>query len=623
MSTEDSPEGTVEAQGFEFTFRYGAPSEVKPDGQGSRVALVGNDERGDLSLKGRIKDPLRFREAMSVIYAIVGSDYRYVPKDRTAYLAYIRQQQAAPKKSAWDAQKSYFDWIQRNDPSAWLILDPIISVKPDGVFFEVFSKDESTYACLQLDMDGIDLDGPARYGTTNIDFSKGLFDSMQKMRGYRETRLNIGKEAVAVATAGEEILEKKVKVPDTWIRAFLQVQSAATLPHTSFSLAPIDFYNILRWLRFNADKKKQGRGLRIELIPGEAPRLVLEPWEQVFKSSAGIYRGRSSEVVKVWGRRRLMLMRRLLPFIDHIDVHVLGSGLPSFYVFRAGPIKLTIGLSGWTAINWSQIVSFDLLLPRERSAQAELDKALELFKVKHIASVEEVGAHIGTTDDRLLSALQLGCQQGLLMYDIESGRYRYRPLTEQALPWDRLEFRNDNERLAHDLLAKGAVSLESENRVHGLGIEIVGKVMVAADQRDYRPEFVAAPGGQLRKVKCSCRYYRQHGLKNGPCPHLVALCLFHAQQEAKRRELAKRGELRETTTSETKTYAKRDGEREEVYQLSLSNARMRVRWGQRGETMRVQSLVFNTVDEARSAYYKRVDGLESKGYLDATEGGVA
>jgi predicted DNA-binding WGR domain protein len=622
MSTAGNPKN-AEEQGADYVFRYGGPSEVRPEQDGSRLSLVGNDTRGDVRALGTIKDSLRFREALSVMYAVVGSDYRYVPKDRTAYLAYLRQQQAAPKKSVWDAQKSYFDWIQRNDPAASLILDPVISVQPDGLFFEVFSKDESTYARLQMDWDCVDLEGDLTCGTTNIDFSKGLFDSIQQMRGYRKTRLSIGKETVELETDGQRSLEKKVKVPDSWIRAFLQVQSAATLPHTSFTIAPIDFYNVLRHLRFHVDQKGKGRGLRIELVPGDHPRLILEPWEEVFTTSAGIYRGKSSEVIRIWGRRRLMLVRRLLPFLESIDIHVIGSGMPSFVVFKAGPIKLTVGLSGWTANNWAQIVSFDLLLPRQRAAKDELEKVLTYLSEKYFATAEEIGNVIGVNDSRLLAALQLGCQQGSLMYDIDNGVYRYRALTEHPLDWDRLEFRNDNERVAYDHLAKEAVTLESENRVHSKGIEVIGQLHVEAEQRDYRVEFVITPIGFLTRVKCTCRMFRTHRLKNGPCSHIVALRLWYAREEARRRELASKGGLRETVTNETKTYAKRHDRGEEVYQLSLNQQRLKLRWGQRGTQLRVQSLVFNSLEEARQAYYLKVDGLESKGYLDATEGGVA
>ena len=85
-----------------------------------------------------IKDPLRFREAMAALYAIVASDFRYVPKDRTAYLAYQRMRRESASLNNWQAQREYFSWLLRNDPLAFVVLDPVITVHPDQVLFEVF-----------------------------------------------------------------------------------------------------------------------------------------------------------------------------------------------------------------------------------------------------------------------------------------------------------------------------------------------------------------------------------------------------------------------------------------------------------------------------------------------------
>ena len=53
-----------------------------------------------------IKEPLRFREAMAALYAVVASDFRYVPKDRTAYLAYtrMRRESSGPECLAGPAE---------------------------------------------------------------------------------------------------------------------------------------------------------------------------------------------------------------------------------------------------------------------------------------------------------------------------------------------------------------------------------------------------------------------------------------------------------------------------------------------------------------------------------------
>ena len=69
-------------------------------------------------------------------------------------------------------------------------------------------------------------------------FQPGSLRRRAAGRGYRETRLHVGAGGVQVATQGAAaVIEKKINVPDSWLRGFLQVQSAATLALDSFRLA--------------------------------------------------------------------------------------------------------------------------------------------------------------------------------------------------------------------------------------------------------------------------------------------------------------------------------------------------------------------------------------------------
>lgn len=610
---------TVEVKRSDVSLGYAGASQVVADGGVATLTLFGNVHRSALKGSGTVKDPLLLREALSALHAVVKSDFRYVPKDRTAYLAYKRMRQQASALSLWEAQRAYVDWLQRNDPLAFAVLDPIVSVHPDELSFEVFSKDEGSYAKLSVDWSALGGPPPDLVpGTTNIDFSDALFDGVQRMRSYRETRLSVSRDVVGVATAGTpEVLEKKVTLPDTWLRGFLQVQSAGTLPRTAVRLAPIDLYNVLRHLRLHADPKKGGRGVRVELVPGEKPRLVLEPWELVLPSNAGPYAGRTPQVVRIWGRRRLMLLARLLPFVESVDLHLLGTGLPSFWVLRAGAFTFTLGLSGFTSANWAQAVSFDLLLPRRASDAGTLDKVQKHLAKAWVATGAEIAAATKLEPGKVQEALQVGCQRGLFMFDVACEAYRFRPLTGEALDPARFEFRNDRERRAHDLSAeKGAVKIVTENRIHGEGLELTGKVHVAAEKREYRPALLVDDEGRVRKAECTCAFFRKHQLKEGPCEHLVALRLAEAREEQRRK--AQRGADRSHVVLETRTYARRRDQGEDVYQVALDRQRVKIRWGLRGAPQRVQSLVFNSVEEAQAAYFARVDDLEKRGFLDAT-----
>jgi predicted DNA-binding WGR domain protein len=620
VTREEAAEPAAPPEHTDVTLAYAGASTLVATEDSARLVLAGNLRRDPVRMEATIKEPLRFREAMSALYAVVGSDYRYVPKDRTAYLAYTRMRRESANLGLWQAQQAYFSWLVRNDPMAYLILDPVITVHPDQVFFEVFSKDEGCYAKLGIDRDAFAFAEAPTCGTTNIDFSQSLYGGIQQMRSYRQTRLSIGQEGVKVATSqASEVLEKHIRIPDSWLRGFLQVQSAATLPADRFRLAPADLYNVLRHLRMHGDRKGKRRGLRVELVPGEPPRLVLEPWEVVIPSTAAAYKGKAARVVRVWGRRRLMVLQRFLPFIEDVEVHLLGSGLPSFWVLRGSGMTITLGLTGFTSANWSQAVSFDLLLPRRTQATTEpLERVLHHLGRSWSAGAGSLAKATGLAWEPLLEALQLGCQQGKIMYDLAADVYRLRPLTDAPLDLSRLEYRNRSERIAHDLLVRrGAVTIESENRIPGAGLELTGKVAVEEDRREYRPQLLLADEGQVSRADCTCPTFRKQGLKSGPCVHLIALRLAYAEQEARR---LKGGEPSRALAVETRSFSRRDAAGEEVYQVSLERQRLKIKWGRAGQAMRLQALRFDSPEAARAAFLARIAELDARGFLDATAG---
>jgi hypothetical protein len=235
-----------------------------------------------------------------------------------------------------------------------------------------------------------------------------------------------------------------------------------------------------------------------------------------------------------------------------------------------------------------------------------------------VASAAEIAAATQIPPAEVTTALQVGCQQGMFMFDVAREAYRFRPLTGAVIDPARFEFRNDRERVAHDLCAGkgGQVKIATENRIHGEGLELTGKVAVLADKREYRPALLVDDEGRVRKAECTCAFFRKHQLKEGPCEHLVALRLAEAREEQRRK--AERGQARSAVVLETRTYARRHDRGEDVYQLSLDRRRVKLRWGPRGAAPRVQSFSFNSVEEAQAAYFARVDDLERRGFLDAT-----
>jgi len=616
LAAPEAPVESAPAPRTDIPLAYAGPSQALSRDNETRIDLRGNLHGDPVALSAIVRHPLRLREALSALHTVIGSDYRYVPRDRSKYLAYLALRRETANLNAWQTQQAYHAWQQRNDPDAPGLLDPLLTVHPDRVLCEVFSKDESTYAQLSLSRAGLEIAGEPVLGTTQFDFTRTLFEDLQQLRNYRPTTLHIGAKPSSEEGSQSPFLEKVVHVPDSWLRALLQIQTAATLPHEVFPLAPLDLYNVLHQLRFHADRKGERRGLRVELVPGEAPVLVLEPWEAVVKATGGPYTGRVARVVRVWGRRRLSLIQRLLPLIERAEVHILGSGLPSFWVFHASEFTFTLGLTGFTAANWTQAVSFDLQVPRASAAGPGLEKVQERLQKVWKEDAAGLAKATGLSGAEFTKAVQAGCRQGTLLYDLAEEVYRWRPVTRTRLPLDRLEYRHARERVGYDLVSRrGAVKITSKNPLPGRGLELTGDVNVSEDKRNYRPQLLLDPEGRVNKADCTCHFFRQHGLKEGPCEHLLALLVRHHRDEA---ELRDSGQARQTLVLETRTYSKRRPRGEEVQQITLDRRQVRLKFGTAGLPLRQQNLRFNSEAEARANYFSRVTALESAGYLDAS-----
>ena len=230
-----------------------------------------------------------------------------------------------------------------------MYFDPIIQVHEQGVSFEVFSRDEGCYAQLTLTNEIFEQSTKPTIGTTSIDYSTALFNGIEKIRDHQQTILDIGHEAVGLQlletipetdaadtdsdvanpSVKEQIIEKRINVPKSWIRALLQVQSAGQLPQDTIHLDPIALYNVLFELRMHADIKGKRRGLLIELRPQQLPVIILEPFDITVTSQVSQqqkpYQGQQAKLIRLWGRRRLSLLKRLLPHTDSVSCITTGS----------------------------------------------------------------------------------------------------------------------------------------------------------------------------------------------------------------------------------------------------------------------------------------------------------
>nr|BDT30488.1 GNAT family N-acetyltransferase [Myxococcus sp. MH1] len=598
--------------------RYATASDVESHADASRVLLALEGSRGTVGVRGRLKDASLFRDALTATFGILASDLRYRGKDRTAYLAYLMKKGKRASAQIWEAQKAFLDNALDGEQKQDAVLDPVLTVDPDSVSLEVFSRDESAYARLSLD-NSLFEGREAAHGSTFLDVPSDLLSRMDRLRTY----LPVSLEAHVALPAKQAREPRNVQVPHAWLRGFLQVQSAATLPANTCELAPIDLYNLLSALR-TRKAKKAPRALRFELVPGAPPRLVLEPWELVLECHGGKYTGTAPAVVRTFGRQRLVALARLLPHAKSVRLQLMGPGLPVFWVIDMGQATLTMGLTGWTESGWSSAAAFDVLMPRA-VPEGLAEKLRGKLRADGPQTFEPlVAAAGGATKEQVRAALQLECLRGRVLFDVAQGKYRPRELMATPVDESVIRFGSEREARAHRLLGDGGpgageVKLTKVHDMVGEGTRIHGEVVDREAVRSFFPSFTLDLEGRVKDASCGCPHFRRSGMREGPCEHQLALRLVYARRRAEEEALRQTPEGRKHIRAETRSYVRRDAEsgQEMVYRVSLDGQVVAVEWGLRTGEARHQRLWFDTDVEARTAYFTRLEKLSADGYIDA------
>ncbi|WP_437592833.1 SWIM zinc finger family protein [Sorangium sp. So ce1000] len=567
-----------------FDLRYLGKSGVKEVGGGAALSFAPNLARPRVFFDGELARPVRFREAISALHDVVVGDLRRRPKDRAAHEAW-KQQEAEREvrlrkeihgeamkaelarlakvpippnleadfrkmhKLYWGARVRWANELSRNDPALFRHLvpcDPVVTVAPDVVFFECFSKDESSYGCLSVDRDAFRGAQDAGLGTTNVDYSLALYEHFQTLRSYRPTRLLVDPTGFEVAVEGRgDYREEKIDLPPSWLRGFGQLQAAMCLPSRRVDVPVEAVYSLLAHL--DRHRERAGpRSLRFQLTPGKAPVLVLDPWGVAipcrgvtcddlpvaagpaqgagglgpYRSGApgGARAAEATEEIKVWGRRRIEVLARLLPLADRIEVRLLGSGLPSLWIVFMGEMRFTLALSGWTANDWTSGSHLDVMADAFTPDASLSDRIVRHLEMVRRASYGELAVSLGAPDDALRGALHLAAKQGQVVYDHAAECYRCRPVMPVALS-DALLGPEPPELAEGRSIARGGVEIVREEALSG------GRRVVVARAKATSCELLLDTDGAIKKAKCSCSYFYKNRLRAGPCRHLLAVKL--------------------------------------------------------------------------------------------------
>lgn len=580
---------------MKVNYQYASPSACINQGNETILGLSPDLSREEsVSFVGRLKNPLIFRDAMLMLREIVVSDTRQKKKERVEFFAWLdgeierrvlEHQQYMPgvrekiqgdiDQSLEDIRKNqkeidqlvniksnlkkqidqhdiwkdynkierdFWKFIRERDINLWFVLDPVITVHPDIVSFEAFSLDESTYGCLSIDMDEFQLLEEPKLGTTNIDFSAKLAKEMERFRTYTDVQLSVNPGGFTVDSGVmPEYVEKKIDLPETWIKGFNQVSSAASLGGIDVELAPVDMYDICSFLRRNKANKSP-RYMKWILEPGKPVKIIFEPFgkELILKA---IYNGEKRREEKIWGRRRWLVVEKLIPLAKSFRVRLLGFGMPQFIIGDLGTMKMTIGFSSWASNDWVKGTAFNVL--SGFIGEGKYEEVYSLLKKHRGLKVEDIYEKLNEfTKSNNKAGIGAVLKRGEGYFDAINDTIRFRQLCNTPIPRELYETTDIEQRVGQYL---------KEGTEHFTIKATAEKEFIAFNSfrmpngkynnwnyrgtEDYRrkydlteTELTLDADGQISKVKCKCKEFNK-GPRNisAPCSHILALYVMSSK----------------------------------------------------------------------------------------------
>jgi len=134
---------------------------------------------------------------------------------------------------------------------AAIVADPVVTSNGDRLRFESFSGCCGVHARLDLLPDAL-TGQPVRSGSTNVDFNEGMRAALGGGAVAGPLLLSVGADEVAVTTMGATVTERRVTLPERWLKGFGEVQALARGMSLVGELKEADAQRFIRGIPRNA-----------------------------------------------------------------------------------------------------------------------------------------------------------------------------------------------------------------------------------------------------------------------------------------------------------------------------------------------------------------------------------
>ncbi|MFJ9866968.1 SWIM zinc finger family protein [Streptomyces sp. NPDC101165] len=369
-------------------------------------------------------------------------------------------------------------------------LDPVVTGNGDRLRFESFSGCGGVYARLDVLTPGLD-GGEVGHGTTNVDVNNPLREALSRIGTNDPLHLRVGPDELAVTTLDGPVVEKKVPLPDRWLRGFAEAQVIAAGFDLRAELPADEAVRFLRGLPRAGGARRASGGPRWVVPVGRGLRPTTRP---------------VPGAVCLPGPERLAALQRVLRHATALRVYGPAVGgaastAAAWEVVLPG-MRLTLTLSPDVSRGFSgEGGVLDALATDEAAGDAELIAVLLAWEPR--IDVADLAAASGLTPERVRAALVRLGTSGRVGYDTAEAAYFHRELPYDA---ERVEKHNPRLRSARALVAADAVTLDG--------------VLATVTAEDGHVHRVRDEAGVLT---CSCLWWAKYRGGRGPCKHALAV----------------------------------------------------------------------------------------------------
>ncbi|WP_078959472.1 hypothetical protein [Streptomyces erythrochromogenes] len=382
-------------------------------------------------------------------------------------------------------------------------LDPVVTAGGDRLRFESFSGCCGVYARLDVLPEGLD-GADTGHGTTNVDVNNPLREALSRLSGDEPLHLRVGPDELAVTTLDGPVVEKKVPLPDRWLRGFAESQVITAAFDLRAELSAAEAVRFLRSL-----PRTTGTG------PGSRAPLWVVPAGRTLRPTTRPVPG----AVCLPGPERLTALQRVLRHATALRVYGPaghdGAATAAAWEVAMPGMRLTLTLSPEPSRGFSgEGAVLEALAGDEAAADADLVSVLLSWEPR--IDIADLAAQSGLSPQRVRAALTRLGTAGRVGYDAADAAYFHR-----ELPYDahRAEARNPRLTAARTLLADGAVHLHTPATTGS------GTATVRSGERRYQVR--EAPGGVL---SCTCQWWADYRGRRGPCKHALAVRMAHRER---------------------------------------------------------------------------------------------